>query len=160
MTVRVALNGFGRIGRMVFRAAVEAKRSDIEFVAINDLGPAESNAHLLRWDSVHGPLPAEVSVAGDLMTVDVKSGRVHLLVAGFSGVRYFTKISTGPWTSQALSSSPAGVAVIRQDQARASPRPRSPFGSPGRISAGCSLARNRSKRIAYQAAQPEDKLGT
>ncbi len=76
MTVRVALNGFGRIGRMVFRAAVEAKRSDVEFVAINDLGPAESNAHLLKWDSVHGPLPAEVSVVGDTMVVDGKSVKV------------------------------------------------------------------------------------
>ncbi len=70
MAVRVALNGFGRIGRMVFRAMVEAKRSDVEFVAINDLGPAESNAHLLRFDSVHGPLPADVKVEGDDMVVD------------------------------------------------------------------------------------------
>jgi glyceraldehyde 3-phosphate dehydrogenase len=69
MAVRVALNGFGRIGRMVFRAMVEARRSDVEFVAINDLGPAESNAHLLRFDSVHGPLPADVSVEGEDMLV-------------------------------------------------------------------------------------------
>ena len=70
MPVRVALNGFGRIGRMVFRASVEAKRSDVTFVAINDLGPPESNAHLLRFDSVHGPLHADVSVSGDEMVVD------------------------------------------------------------------------------------------
>jgi glyceraldehyde 3-phosphate dehydrogenase len=76
MTVRVALNGFGRIGRMVFRAAVEAKRSDIEFVAINDLGPADANAHLLKWDSVHGPLQADIEVAGDKMTVNGKSVKV------------------------------------------------------------------------------------
>jgi glyceraldehyde 3-phosphate dehydrogenase len=76
MPVRVALNGFGRIGRMVFRAMVEAKRSDVEFVAINDLGPAESNAHLLKWDSVHGPLPADVEVSGDVMTVDGKGVKV------------------------------------------------------------------------------------
>ncbi len=76
MTVRVALNGFGRIGRMVFRAMVEAKRSDVEFVAINDLGPAESNAHLLRFDSVHGPLPADVSVEGDDMVVNGKRIKV------------------------------------------------------------------------------------
>ncbi|MGE3333061.1 MAG: type I glyceraldehyde-3-phosphate dehydrogenase [Rhodospirillaceae bacterium] len=76
MAVRVALNGFGRIGRMVFRAMVEAKRSDVEFVAINDLGPAESNAHLLRFDSVHGPLPAEVSVEGDDMVVNGKRIKV------------------------------------------------------------------------------------
>ncbi len=76
MTVRVALNGFGRIGRMVFRAMVEAKRSDIEFVAINDLGPADANAHLLKWDSVHGPLKADISVAGDVMTVNGKDVKV------------------------------------------------------------------------------------
>jgi len=69
MAVRVALNGFGRIGRMVFRALIESKRSDIEIVAINDLGPPESNAHLLKWDSVHGPLPADVSVSGDMLSV-------------------------------------------------------------------------------------------
>ena len=51
MGIRVGINGFGRIGRMVFRAAVEAKRADIEFVAINDLGPAESNAHLLKCNN-------------------------------------------------------------------------------------------------------------
>ena len=76
MPVRVALNGFGRIGRMVFRAMVEAKRADVEFVAINDLGPADSNAHLLKWDSVHGPLPAEVSVSGDVMTVNGRGVKV------------------------------------------------------------------------------------
>ena len=76
MTVRVALNGFGRIGRMVFRAAVEANRSDVEFVAINDLGPADSNAHLLKWDSVHGPLKADVTVSGDVMTVNGKDVKV------------------------------------------------------------------------------------
>ena len=70
MAVRVALNGFGRIGRMVFRAMIEAKRSDVEFVAINDLGPAESNAHLLRFDSVHGPLPADVKVEGEDLSVN------------------------------------------------------------------------------------------
>jgi glyceraldehyde 3-phosphate dehydrogenase len=69
MAIRVALNGFGRIGRMVFRALIESKRSDIEIVAINDLGAPESNAHLLKWDSVHGPLPEEVSVFGDMLSV-------------------------------------------------------------------------------------------
>jgi glyceraldehyde 3-phosphate dehydrogenase len=76
MTVRVALNGFGRIGRMVFRASIEAKRKDVEFVAINDLGPPESNAHLLKYDSVHGRLPAEVTVSGDEMTVDGRKVKV------------------------------------------------------------------------------------
>jgi glyceraldehyde 3-phosphate dehydrogenase (phosphorylating) len=69
MAVRVAISGFGRIGRNVLRAAAEAKRSDIHFVAINDLVPAEDNAHLFKYDSVHGRFPGEVTVAGDMMDV-------------------------------------------------------------------------------------------
>ena len=60
MAVRVAINGFGRIGRLVLRAIIESDRRDIEVVALNDLGPVETNAHLLRYDSVHGPLGREV----------------------------------------------------------------------------------------------------
>jgi glyceraldehyde 3-phosphate dehydrogenase len=67
MTVRVAINGFGRIGRNVLRAIVEAKRGDISVVAINDLAPPETNAHLLRFDSVHGRFPGEVTVKGDIL---------------------------------------------------------------------------------------------
>jgi len=70
MTIRVAINGFGRIGRLVLRAIVESKRSDIVVVAVNDLGPVETNAHLLRYDSVHGRFPGEVKVDGDYMIVD------------------------------------------------------------------------------------------
>jgi glyceraldehyde 3-phosphate dehydrogenase len=66
--VRVAINGFGRIGRLVLRAIVESGRRDIEIVAVNDLGPVETNAHLLRYDSVHGRFPATVTVDGDIMT--------------------------------------------------------------------------------------------
>ncbi|MFC3068202.1 type I glyceraldehyde-3-phosphate dehydrogenase [Phenylobacterium soli] len=69
MTVRVAINGFGRIGRNVLRSIVEHGRRDIEVVAINDLGPVETNAHLLRYDSVHGRFPAEVKVNGDTIEV-------------------------------------------------------------------------------------------
>jgi glyceraldehyde 3-phosphate dehydrogenase len=69
MTIRVAINGFGRIGRNVLRAIAEAGRKDIEVVAVNDLGPVETNAHLLRFDSVHGRFPGEVTVAGDSITV-------------------------------------------------------------------------------------------
>jgi len=65
MAIRVAINGFGRIGRLVFRAIVESGRRDIEVVAANDLGPIETNAHLLRYDSVHGRFPANVTVDGD-----------------------------------------------------------------------------------------------
>ena len=64
MPVRVGINGFGRIGRLVLRSIVEHARRDIEVVAINDLGPVETNAHLLRYDSVHGRFPGEVRVDG------------------------------------------------------------------------------------------------
>jgi glyceraldehyde 3-phosphate dehydrogenase len=69
MSVRVAINGFGRIGRNILRAIVEAERTDIEVVAVNDLAPVETNAHLLRYDSVHGRFPAEVTVEGDAIRV-------------------------------------------------------------------------------------------
>ena len=67
MALRVAINGFGRIGRLVLRAIVDSGRRDIEVVAVNDLGPVETNAHLLRYDSVHGRFPAQVSVDGEFM---------------------------------------------------------------------------------------------
>jgi glyceraldehyde 3-phosphate dehydrogenase len=67
MALRVAINGFGRIGRLVLRAIVESGRRDIEVVSVNDLGPVETNAHLLRYDSVHGRFPAQVTVDGDIM---------------------------------------------------------------------------------------------
>ncbi|MFD1695681.1 type I glyceraldehyde-3-phosphate dehydrogenase [Roseibium aestuarii] len=70
MVTKVAINGFGRIGRNVLRAIVESGRTDIEVVGINDLGPVETNAHLLRYDSVHGRFPAEVTVSGDTITID------------------------------------------------------------------------------------------
>ncbi|HWK86438.1 MAG TPA: type I glyceraldehyde-3-phosphate dehydrogenase [Xanthobacteraceae bacterium] len=76
MTVRVAINGFGRIGRNVLRAIVESGRKDIEVVAINDLAPIETNAHLLRFDSVHGRFPHEVKVSGD--TMDVGRGPIKV----------------------------------------------------------------------------------
>jgi glyceraldehyde 3-phosphate dehydrogenase len=68
MAVRVAINGFGRIGRNILRAIVESGRTDIQVVAVNDLGPVETNAHLLRFDSVHGRFPHEVVVNGDVIT--------------------------------------------------------------------------------------------
>jgi glyceraldehyde 3-phosphate dehydrogenase len=69
MAVKVSINGFGRIGRLVLRAACEAGRDDLEFVAINDLGSVEANAHLFRYDSVHGRFPGEVIVEGDTITI-------------------------------------------------------------------------------------------
>ncbi len=67
MTTTIAINGFGRIGRLVYRALMESGRSDLQVVAVNDLGPIETNAHLLRYDSVHGRFPGEVKVDGDRM---------------------------------------------------------------------------------------------
>ncbi len=75
--LRVAINGFGRIGRLVLRAALESGRDDIEFVAVNDLAPAEQNAYLLEYDSVHGKLPMDVKLDGD--TIVVGNQRVKCL---------------------------------------------------------------------------------
>jgi glyceraldehyde 3-phosphate dehydrogenase len=76
MAVKVAINGFGRIGRNVLRAIIESGRQDIQVVAINDLGPVETNAHLMRFDSVHGRFPGEVKVSGD--TIDVGRGPIKV----------------------------------------------------------------------------------
>jgi glyceraldehyde 3-phosphate dehydrogenase len=76
MAVRVAINGFGRIGRNILRAIYESKRTDIEVVAINDLGPVETNAHLLRYDSVHGRFPGTVTVEGD--SISLGSGKIKV----------------------------------------------------------------------------------
>jgi len=76
MTVTVAINGFGRIGRNVLRGIIESGRTDIEVVAINDLGPVETNAHLLRYDSVHGRFPAEVTTTDT--TIDVGRGPIEV----------------------------------------------------------------------------------
>ncbi len=76
MAVKVAINGFGRIGRNVLRAIIESGRTDIEVVAINDLGPVETNAHLLRFDSVHGRFPAEVTTGDDW--IDVGRGKMKV----------------------------------------------------------------------------------
>ncbi len=76
MTVRVGINGFGRIGRLVLRAAMEAKRKDIEFVAINDLGSAEANAHLFAYDSVHGRFPGKVSATRNAIKIGTRKIQV------------------------------------------------------------------------------------
>ena len=77
MAVRIAISGFGRIGRNVLRAIVEAKRKDVQVVAINDLFSAKDNAHLLKYDSVHGRFPGTVKVEGD--TLDVGVGPIKVL---------------------------------------------------------------------------------
>jgi glyceraldehyde 3-phosphate dehydrogenase len=76
MALRVAINGFGRIGRLVLRSIYEHGRRDIEVVSINDLGPVETNAHLLRYDSVHGRFPGPVKVDGD--TLDIGAGPIKV----------------------------------------------------------------------------------
>ncbi len=76
MAIKVAINGFGRIGRNVLRAIMESGRTDIEVVAVNDLGPVETNAHLMRYDSVHGRFPGKVTVSGD--TIDVGRGPIKV----------------------------------------------------------------------------------
>jgi glyceraldehyde 3-phosphate dehydrogenase len=76
MTVRVAINGFGRIGRNIVRAIFESGRTDIDVVAVNDLGPVETNAHLLRYDSVHGRFPHEVKVEGDSISIGKEKFKV------------------------------------------------------------------------------------
>jgi glyceraldehyde 3-phosphate dehydrogenase len=88
MAVKVAINGFGRIGRNVLRAIVESGRTDIEVVAINDLGPVETNAHLLRFDSVHGRFPATVTTTEN--TIDVGRGPIEV-----SAIRNPAEL---PWT--------------------------------------------------------------
>lgn len=73
MTLKVGINGFGRIGRLVLRSIVENGRDDIEVVAINDLGPIETNAHLLQYDTIHGKFPEDVSVDGDIIRFSNRS---------------------------------------------------------------------------------------
>ena len=76
MSIKVAINGFGRIGRNILRSIIESGRTDIEVVAINDLGPVDSNAHLLQFDSVHGRFPVDVGVSDDAINIDGKKIRV------------------------------------------------------------------------------------
>ncbi|RWF03281.1 MAG: type I glyceraldehyde-3-phosphate dehydrogenase [Mesorhizobium sp.] len=80
MPVRVAINGFGRIGRNILRAILESGRTDVEVVAINDLGPVETNAHLLRYDSVHGRFAGRIAIDGDTIQID---GRAPMRVTAF-----------------------------------------------------------------------------
>ena len=110
MTVRVAINGFGRIGRLVLRGIIESRRNDVEVVGINDLGPAETNAHLLKYDSVHGTLDADVKVAGD--TMDVGRGPIKV-----TAERDPTKL---PWGALGVDVALecTGLFTSRQDAAR------------------------------------------
>src|SRR3546814_16035685 len=73
---KIAINGFGRIGRLVLRALMESRRDDLQVVAINDLGPVETNAHLFRYDSVHGRFPGTVTTGDDWL--DVGQGKIKV----------------------------------------------------------------------------------
>ncbi len=77
MAIKIAINGFGRIGRLALRSIVETGRKGVDVVAINDLGPVETNAHLVQYDSVHGKFPNEVKVRND--TIDVGQGPIKVL---------------------------------------------------------------------------------
>ena len=76
MSVKIAINGFGRIGRNIIRCAFENNRTDVEIIAINDLAPVETNAHLLRYDSVHGKFPGDITVEGN--TIDIGRGPIDV----------------------------------------------------------------------------------
>ena len=80
VAVRVGINGFGRIGRNILRAIIENKRTDISVVAINDLGPVATSAHLLKFDSIHGKFPNKITVTED--TIDVGTGPIRVTAIG------------------------------------------------------------------------------
>ena len=108
MAVRVAINGFGRIGRNILRAIVESGRTDVEVVAINDLGPVETNAHLMRYDSAHGRFPGEVRVNGD--TMDVGRGPIRV-----TAIRDPKEL---PWTDVDVAMECTGVFASRDKAAQ------------------------------------------
>ena len=103
MAVRVFINGFGRIGRNILRAIVESGRKDIVVVGINDLGPVETNAHLLRFDSVHGRFPAEVGVDGDAIVVNGQKIPRHGDQESGRAAAQGAQASTSPWNAPASS---------------------------------------------------------
>lgn len=108
MTVKVAINGFGRIGRNILRAIVESGRDDIEVVAINDLGPVETNAHLLQFDSVHGRFPA--TVTHDAHSLNVGGGDIRV-----TAIRNPEDL---PWGDVDIALECTGIFTARDDAAR------------------------------------------
>ena len=115
MAVRVAINGFGRIGRNVLRAIAESGRRDIEVVAINDLAPPATNAHLFRYDSVHGRFAGKVTLEGD--TLDVGTGPIKVL-----SERDMAKL---PWGDLGIDivMECTGIFTARAGRPRRTPRP-------------------------------------
>ena len=129
MTVRVAINGFGRIGRLVLRSIVEHARRDIEVVAINDLGPVETNAHLLRYDSVHGRYPGKVEASED--AIDVGYGPIK--VTASTGVQNRPVAGKDPVDQPLVA---AEVRVLQAEHAGSSVGHVPQVSSPDEISAG------------------------
>ncbi|NSX55207.1 type I glyceraldehyde-3-phosphate dehydrogenase [Parasulfitobacter algicola] len=107
MAVKVAINGFGRIGRNVLRSIIENNRTDIEVIAINDLGPVETNAHLLRYDSVHGRFPATVTTTDT--TIDVGRGPIQV-----TGIRNPAEL---PWSDVDIVMECTGIFTDREKAA-------------------------------------------
>ena len=108
MALKVAINGFGRIGRNTLRALIETGRDDIEVVAINDLAPVETNAHLLKYDSVHGRFPANVTIDGD--TIDVGRGPIRV-----TAIRNPEEL---PWGDVDIALECTGIFTSREKAAR------------------------------------------
>ena len=104
--IKVAINGFGRIGRMVLRAHYEGgKKHGLQFVAINDLGDAQTNAHLLKYDTAHGPFPGAVRVDGD--SIVVNGDRIKVVARARPGQAAVEGSSASTWCWSARASSPA-----------------------------------------------------
>jgi glyceraldehyde 3-phosphate dehydrogenase len=106
MAVRIGINGFGRIGRLLLRAIVESGRGDLVPIAINDLGSVEANAHLFRYDSVHGRFPGKVEVVGGDSIIIRCQGRSYgpiKVSAEKIPRRYHSRVSTWPWSAPAIS---------------------------------------------------------
>ena len=142
MAVRVAINGFGRIGRNVLRAIAESGRKDIEVVGINDLGPVETNAHLLRFDSVHGRFPGTVTVEGD--SISLGNGKIKV-----SAERDPTKL---PWKELGvdIALECTGIFTAR-DKAAAAPHRR----RQARAGIGAGRQRRRHHRLRRQPRQAD-----
>jgi glyceraldehyde 3-phosphate dehydrogenase len=113
MAVKVAINGFGRIGRLVLRAAIESGRDDVEVVAINDLGSVEANAHLFRYDSVHGRFPGEVQVDGSSLVITANGRRYAPIKV--TAERDPTKL---PWQGVDVAAECTGIFTKREKAAQ------------------------------------------
>ena len=144
MAVKVAINGFGRIGRLVLRAIVESGRQDVVPVAINDLGSVEANAHLFAFDSVHGRFPGQLEISGDTITIR-HNGKVYGPIK-VSAERDPTKVpyraSTWRWSAPASSPSKEKASALL----------------PGRRAQGADLGAGRSRRRHDRLwRQPQDR---